>query len=224
MKHYVVYKITNLLNNKIYIGCHQTSNLDDGYMGSGTRIRQAIEKHGVENFKKEFLHIFESAEEMFAKEAEIVNEEFLYRDDVYNLTTGGNGSWFSINSDIDARKEKNRRAAISMNKKAWDDHSFRERNKIRLTAQTKRLHKEGVLKAPDWTGKTHRKETKEKIGKANAVHQAGEGNSQFGKTWIFNESERKSIRVMKEDVDNWLKDGWKLGRKMKFDMQPLTGD
>jgi len=224
MKHYVVYKITNLLNNKIYIGCHQTPNLDDGYMGSGLLIKLAIEKHGIDNFKKEFLHIFETPEEMFAREAEIVNEEFLYRDDVYNLTKGGNGSWFAMNARVEDRKEKNRRAAISMNKKLWSDTEFRERKRGQLIEQTKRLHNEGVLKAPDWTGKQHRKETKEKIGKANAVHQAGEGNSQFGKAWIFNESERKSIRVMKEDVDNWLKDGWKLGRKMKFDMQPLTGD
>lgn len=86
---YTVYKITNLKNDKIYIGTHQTNNLDDGYMGSGTVICNAVNKHGKENFKKEILHFLDSKEEMYLKEKEIVNEEFLLREDTYNLRLGG---------------------------------------------------------------------------------------------------------------------------------------
>ena len=82
---YTVYKITNLENNKIYIGAHKTSNLEDGYMGSGKYITNAVNKYGVDNFSKEILHILDSEEEMYLKEKEIVNEEFLSRKDVYNL-------------------------------------------------------------------------------------------------------------------------------------------
>ena len=66
---YTVYRITNKLNGKFYVGKHQTSDLDDGYMGSGKLIRQAISKYGLENFHKEILFVFDNEEEMNAKEA-----------------------------------------------------------------------------------------------------------------------------------------------------------
>ena len=65
MKYYFVYKTTNLVNGMIYVGCHQTDDLDDGYMGSGKILKLAIEKYGVENFKREILYMCENKEQMF---------------------------------------------------------------------------------------------------------------------------------------------------------------
>ena len=79
MKYYL-YQIRNNLNNKIYVGVHKTANLNDGYMGSGKIIRSAIAKHGIDNFTKVILEFFENAELMYAREKEIVTDEFLLRE------------------------------------------------------------------------------------------------------------------------------------------------
>lgn len=98
MKHYFIYKITNLKNNKIYIGKHITNNLNDGYMGSGLLIKKAIEKYGITNFKKEIIKHCSNEDELNKAEAEIVNEDFCKRKDTYNINTGGTGGWYYINS------------------------------------------------------------------------------------------------------------------------------
>lgn len=103
--YYYLYQITNSINNKIYIGVHKTQNLNDGYMGSGSYLKNQFKKYGINNFKKDILEFFETSEEMYSKEAEIVTEDFLKRQDVYNLREGGSGGWYHINEGIH-RKNK----------------------------------------------------------------------------------------------------------------------
>lgn len=91
--YYTIYKITNLINGKYYIGKHQTKNLNDGYMGSGKLLKYAIAKYGIENFRKEILHIFETEAEMNAKEQELV----VVCKESYNLNEGGKGGFSYIN-------------------------------------------------------------------------------------------------------------------------------
>lgn len=90
-KYYTIYQTTNLINNKTYIGKHETTKPNDGYYGSGKAIKAAIKKHGKENFKKEILHIFETEDEMNRMEKELITEEFVAKADTYNAGVGGEG-------------------------------------------------------------------------------------------------------------------------------------
>lgn len=91
MEYYLIYKITNIINGKIYIGSHRTKNIDDNYMGSGTLLKKSIKKYGLENFIKEILHIYDNAQEMIRTERYIVDEVFVSRRDTYNMEIGGLG-------------------------------------------------------------------------------------------------------------------------------------
>lgn len=90
-KYHIVYQTTNNVNGKIYVGCHSTDIIEDRYIGSGLLLKRAIAMHGCNNFVRKVLFIFNNPVEMFAKEKELVNEEFLTRSDVYNIMLGGNG-------------------------------------------------------------------------------------------------------------------------------------
>ena len=83
-KYYLIYQTTNLVNGKIYVGQHQTYNLDDGYIGSGTLLQKAIQKYGIDKFERKILYYCQSEEELNAKEREIVNEDFVNRKDTYD--------------------------------------------------------------------------------------------------------------------------------------------
>ncbi len=76
-KYNFIYKTTNIINEKFYIGIHSTNDLEDGYLGSGLLLNRSIAKHGEENHKIERLEFFKTRKKAFEKEVEIVNEDLL---------------------------------------------------------------------------------------------------------------------------------------------------
>lgn len=89
MTFYGIYKVTNKVNGKMYIGQHITDDLDDGYMGSGAIMKKALKKYVEDAFTKEWLEFAENAEDLNYLERMYVDEEWLSRTDTYNLVLGG---------------------------------------------------------------------------------------------------------------------------------------
>lgn len=94
---YTVYKVTNIINHKYYIGVHKTNDPNDDYMGSGPAIKAAISKYGIDFFKKDILFIFEDEIKAYNKEKELL-ENCWSLPECYNMTEGGIGSWSHVNS------------------------------------------------------------------------------------------------------------------------------
>ena len=88
---YTVYKTTNIINNKIYIGVHKTTNPNDSYLGSGLHLKTSIQKYGKQNFKKEILFEYDNEHDAYLKESQLVDDKFIKNNNNYNLTCGGSG-------------------------------------------------------------------------------------------------------------------------------------
>lgn len=90
--YHFVYRTTNTINGKIYIGKHSTEDLDDGYIGSGTVFKRAVSKYGKENFSFEMLHMCSTEDEAYEIESKLVTEEFVALKTNYNRMVGGRHS------------------------------------------------------------------------------------------------------------------------------------
>jgi hypothetical protein len=98
--YHIIYETRNKINDKIYVGYHYTNDLNDSYLGSGKLIKISIKKYGKSNFERNILHIFLIKNEALEKELEIVNQEFVNREDTYNLKIGGEGGFDYINQKL----------------------------------------------------------------------------------------------------------------------------
>jgi len=203
--YYTIYKITNKIDGKFYIGSHKTKNLDDNYMGSGKYLKYAQEKYGIDNFEKEILFIFETPEDMYDKEAELVNEEFIATENTYNLKVGGFGGFDYINSNITMEQRTN----ISNSSKRFSGKTHTEQSKQIMSNRKIGELNPNYGKPGTMLGKTHTEETKQRIGSVNSINQKGEKNSQYGTMWINNGTINKKIK--KHDI---IPEGWNKGRKV----------
>ena len=103
---YLVYLTYCIANNKIYIGVHETKDdtVFDDYIGNGVRVnvpssyihqktpfQKAVNKYGVEQFRRITLASFNTKEEAYNLERILVNQDFIKRKDTYNIKLGGSG-------------------------------------------------------------------------------------------------------------------------------------
>ena len=100
---HIVYQTINLVNNKIYIGIHQTATLEfDGYLGNDcwanhpssyqnpkTLFQRAINEFGPKSFRRTTLKVFDNRQDALDLERWLVDEKFIKRPDTYNMILGG---------------------------------------------------------------------------------------------------------------------------------------
>ncbi len=202
--YYTIYKITNQINGKFYIGKHVAKNLDDGYMGSGKLIIRAIKKYGVENFKKEILHVFETEAEMNEAEARLV----ILNENSYNLCPGGKGGFGYINKNglsvlnkLSPESEMKRRASLSIyNKKAIASGD----PKWQLLQQRSAPARNAKYPLGTFKDKKHSNETRQKMSE-KAKERTPEKNSQYGTIWITNGLTNKKLKKIDTIPEGWYK-------------------
>jgi hypothetical protein len=216
---YTIYKITNLINKKYYIGKHITKNLNDAYMGSGKLITKAIKKYGIESFKKEILFVFDNEIDMNKKESELVQ----ISENTYNLCPGGHGGFGYVNNNrLNVYGQNGKRGYGGENlytkeyscKQSMIDKGRYELWVQKISKSMKKKFAAGEI-INGFFGKKHTKKTKNKmkeIHKKNK-HQAGEKNSQYGTCWI--KKDQLSKKINKNDLEFYLSNGWLKGRLIK---------
>lgn len=167
---YYLYEIKNKIDGKIYIGVHKTKNLDDAYMGSGKLLNRAIKKYGIENFEKTILKTFNTVKEMYDAEKEIITDDFLLREDTYNIKLGGLGGFDYINSNKLNDRSGSKHSIKTIEKRSktrkerFDSGIYDEERKIRSDRMVgNRYNKKIFLKGPEHPA--YGKKSKEHIEK-----------------------------------------------------------
>lgn len=203
---FCIYKITNIINNKFYIGKHSygLSPFDD-YSGGGILLNRAYEKYGVEHFEKEIL-------EYNIRESEINDlEKFyikkyrdLYPDLCYNIASGGDGgiTYVGVNPHKGWKPSKETRERMSkgrMGVEPWNKG-------IKYPPELCKKIAEAVAKSEKNTHK-YTEEYKEKCRQShiNSPNNKGKTHYAYGKIYINNGETQRLICKGDEIPLGWTK-------------------
>ena len=151
-----IYKITNLLNNNIYIG--QELQYHPDYFGSGLLIKRAIKKYGIKNFNKEIIETCESRTELDDKEIYWISHYNSIAPNGYNICKGGNGGdTFSNNPRKEQIRQSMSKRYIGKNNPMYGRrHTQKAKKQI---SKNKKGQRKGI---PTWNkGKKMPKEWRE---------------------------------------------------------------
>jgi hypothetical protein len=204
--HYI-YKTTCNVTKRYYIGMHSTIDLEDGYLGSGKRLRYSIRKYGKENHTKEILEFLPTREELVIRESKIVNDILLEDVLCMNLKPGGQGG-FVNDTHKQKFKDSNKLGGLAHSKKLKEDVEYLKNHIDKISKRWK--GNEYGKNNKYWVGRKHKNETIRKMIQSHKNIHRGELNSQYGTCWITNEIENKKINKNEQ-----IPLGWRYGRVIK---------
>lgn len=183
-----IYKITNLINGKIYIGQHKydKSELDNSYIASGLVINESIKKYGLENFKRELIDTADTLEELNQKEKYYIKVFNSIAPNGYNLTEGGDGV-VSPSEEV-----RNKMAAKKLGTKQSEETKQKRIKKLKQIEHTK-----------EWVSKISQARKGQGIPELCIIKSA---ERLSGTSWYNNGIEEN--RYLEKDVP----EGWVKGR------------
>jgi group I intron endonuclease len=190
--YHTIYKITNKLDGKIYIGKHSSQDLYDNYMGSGKYIRRAIKKYSFDGFDFEIILYCQEGEYMDMMETKLIQSYDCLVPKGYNVRDGGNKVFMSEEGRKRVSKansgrivsEETRLKLSESGKKAYLNNPRGDEwnQKLSIALSGKKKSEEHILKIserrkefiknnPDsiknMLGKKHSDETKQKMRDAH---------------------------------------------------------
>jgi hypothetical protein len=173
-----------------YIGIHQTENLNDGYMGSGHKLKKAFKKYGKENFHKEILHILDTKEKMALYEKILVVPD---NETNYNLVPGGYGGW---NKGV---------PITAQHRQKLKDFNLGRKHTEATKIKMRRPKNKTLAKLPSIP--------KPKIQRTEMIEILRQANK--SRFWVTNGKE--NIRIKQLELDIWIDRGYKRGRTLSRD-------
>lgn len=199
----IIYKTTNKVNGKYYIGQDKNNNTE--YLGSGLLLERAINKYGKENFIKEVIEYCESLTELDEKEIFWIGKLNARDTSIgYNIAKGGTGG--------DTISKNPRRNEIRKNKSIKNIEMYKD--KTNHPSYGKICTSESNKKRSDaLTGIKRSDETKRK----QSLAASGKNNSAYGKKWIHNKELKINKLVPKTEYKNHLGNGWEVGALKKHE-------
>jgi hypothetical protein len=223
MKYHIIYKITNNINGKYYIGKHVTIDLNDGYMGSGKLITKALKKYGKENFVKEILSFHENENDLNLAEERAIDTTDKHS---YNLQPGGKGGWQYVNNNNLGNTDDLKDQKSDAMKQYWTEE--RRRDKSESMCEYNRVY--GTERYSHAMKKKH----SDPAFKASFIRKMSEVNSREDKRLAAGEKIREKWKdpVFADKMDkrlrgsnsNAMKEKWKdpVFKQMMLDRRKKT--
>ena len=216
---YYIYRITNKINGKTYIGQHKYRSLNDNYMGSGKLIRRAKKKYGIENFEKEILYSriqYKTTADDVERFA-IAKERALGKAE-YNIADGGGGCGclseehkkklseaakgkkkLQRSDEHKRRLSESHKGQVAWNKgkKMSDEQKKKLRKKHHISEEVRKKMSEAVKgRQSPMKGKHLSEEQKRHLSEINRGHKVSEetkkklSNTFIGKHWKLVDGKR----------------------------------